>query len=108
MSVRVVSRRKGGIEATPGEVLVTIARPSILSNPFEMKEEGDRKEVCDKYEVYMRKRYEEDEAFNKIILKLARKHRCGARLALQCWCAPKRCHGDSLKKLIEEVAMKRR
>lgn len=104
MSVRVISRRKGGTPADPGETIVTVARPSVFANPFELYSEKDRNKVCDAYEEYMRARFKLDDAFRKAVTKLAKRHAGGARLALQCWCAPKRCHADSLKKLIEEIA----
>ena len=35
-----------------GEVLVKVDRSSVLGNPYFMKDESKRDEVCDKYEVY--------------------------------------------------------
>lgn len=77
---------------------VRVHRKHILGNPFIMKDERMRDDVCDKYERW----------FNKCIINLTpeldrllalyRKH--GA-LRLFCWCAPKRCHAETIKAWLE-------
>lgn len=41
MGIRVISKRKGGTKALPGEVVVHIGRPCILQNGNFMKTEAD-------------------------------------------------------------------
>ena len=71
---------------------VRIDRGTIYGNPFRLVFEKDRDKVIDKYEVYARK--------NKKIMSNLYKL-VGKRLL--CWCAPKRCHGDVLIKLMKEM-----
>jgi hypothetical protein len=71
---------------------VAIHRPTKWGNPFVIGKDGDRDEVCDKYEVYA------DKKFSRIDYEELR----GKDLI--CFCAPKRCHGDFLiKKANEEI-----
>jgi hypothetical protein len=76
----------------PGDV--RIDRATKWGNPFLIKHESDRDWVCEQYEAYF-------PAFCKrqhiSIVEIANAKRLG------CWCKPKRCHGDYLKKLIDEL-----
>jgi len=76
-------------------------RGSALGNPFPMRNESQRDEVCDKYEVWF---YEQLKAKSpqmlrqlRIIYKEARK----GDVNLGCFCAPKRCHCETIKRFIE-------
>lgn len=72
---------------------ILIDRRTKWGNPFVLDKDGDRNEVCDKYEEYIRN------GEGKWLLEHLDELR-GKRLG--CWCAPARCHGDTLVKLIEE------
>lgn len=74
----------------PGDV--KIDRTTPWGNPFLMYSERDRDHVCDLYESWFIYSLGKDKIK---LLKDAKR--------LGCWCAPKRCHGDFLKKLIEEL-----
>lgn len=65
-----------------------IGRPSKWGNPFVIGEDGDRKEVVNKYRVWVLKQ-------PQLLADLS--ELCGKRLG--CWCAPKLCHGDVLAEL---------
>ena len=65
-------------------------RFSDFGNPFEMDKDGDRDEVCDNYEQHY---LPFKPSIHKQLVKLKGK-------ALGCWCAPLRCHCDTLKELI--------
>lgn len=67
-------------------------RFSDFGNPFEMDKDGDRDEVCDNYEQHY---LPFKPSIHKQLFKLKGK-------ALGCWCAPLRCHCDTLIKLINE------
>lgn len=71
---------------------VYIGRPSKWGNPFVIGQDGDREEVIKKYEEWIRNKPE----LLKDIKELENK-------VLGCWCAPKACHGDVLKRLLEEI-----
>jgi Domain of unknown function (DUF4326) len=63
----------------PGAVY--IGRPSRWGNPFHLNREVDRDYVCDKFG-------------SKVISQLDVSELRGKDLV--CWCAPRRCHGDSI------------
>lgn len=75
---------------------VYIGRPSKWGNPFEIGKDGTRTEVIQKYEDWIREQPE----------LLSQLHELeGKRLG--CFCKPKRCHGDVLVKLIDEMRLSR-
>lgn len=70
---------------------IYIGRGSKWGNPYEMGKDGNRDEVCDKYDRYL----EEQIKTGKFTLEeLASLH----NKDLVCYCHPKRCHGHSLEK----------
>ncbi|BAQ67083.1 DUF4326 domain-containing protein [Geminocystis sp. NIES-3709] len=73
-------------------LLVAIDRTSDWGNPFKIGVDGDRDTVCDKFDLYLDK---------NLILKKRLKKLQGK--ALQCWCYPKRCHGEKLIKSLEQL-----
>lgn len=85
---------------------VIVDRSSPLGNPFVMETEEFRNEVCNKYLDYF---IEQNDMLFIIELNylydLYIKHK---KLRLFCWCAPKRCHAETIrdyiyyKKKIEE------
>lgn len=82
---------------------VYIGRPSPLGNQFAMQSEDDRDDVCDRYEAWFNAKIaEEDPA---VIAELGRLCDLAAQgnLVLGCFCAPKRCHGDTIKRFLDLV-----
>jgi len=78
-----------------------IGRPSVLGNPFAMRNESERNNVVEKYEEWLR---EKIKTRDKEILHELRRLRdiaLNGDLKLGCWCAPRACHGDVIKKVIE-------
>lgn len=70
---------------------IYIGRGSVWGNPFVIGKHGDRDEVCDKYRKYL---------WGEV---------CSGRIELQtlaelngkdlvCFCAPARCHGETLER----------
>ena len=70
---------------------IYIGRPSKWGNPYTIGEDGNRDEVCDKYEEYVLKHPTLLSDLDELVGK-----------TLGCWCKPKRCHGQFLLKLIQE------
>ena len=64
---------------------VNIMRGHKYGNPFIIGKDGDRDEVCDKYEKYANEKFTDEE----VKLDLRGKD-------LVCCCKPLRCHGDYL------------
>lgn len=88
-----------------GEVLIKVDRSTPVGNVFYMRNEGMRDEVCDKYEAYFYKKVKEAGAFRDYIAHIYRtalKH----DVALGCWCAPKRCHADTIAAFINKFLSK--
>ena len=73
-------------------------RPSIYSNPFKIGRDGDRNDVCDKYDVYFQDRIKKDLKFRAAVLKLKGK-------MVGCYCKEPdkdiRCHLDTIKKWLD-------
>lgn len=76
--------------------LVDIMRPGLFGNPFTIGKDGNRDEVVEKHLLYIKERVEKEPVFRQEIKELFGKN-------LLCCCAPKRCHGDNLKLLCEEL-----
>lgn len=91
---------------------VYIGRGSVLGNPFthldlngtkaQVKCET-REEAIDSYEKYLRSKIsEKDQAvcdeLNRIYLQSKK-----GEVNLVCFCTPKTCHGDIIKKVVEEA-----
>lgn len=78
-----------------------IGRGSPLGNPFVMKHEGMRDAVCELYEIW----FAEQVAHNnqRVLNELRRLYKIAAQgdLVLGCFCAPKRCHGETIKRFLE-------
>lgn len=67
---------------------VHIGRGSPYGNPYKIGRDGDRDEVCNKFE---------ENILPRLNIEPLRGH------DLVCFCAPLRCHGDSIIKKIKET-----
>jgi hypothetical protein len=65
-----------------------------------MKSEKDRDSVCDLYEEYFHTVLVKFDYFDKALFNLKDIFKKYGKLELFCWCAPKRCHGETIKKYI--------
>lgn len=74
---------------------VYIGRGSIWGNPFTVEKYG-RDGCIDKYEHYIRDKLRNNPELRQELQKLEGK-------VLGCFCKPKRCHGDILVKILEEI-----
>ncbi|MGH1461249.1 MAG: DUF4326 domain-containing protein [Neptuniibacter sp.] len=94
MCVHVVNKYKHG------NIGIYIGRGSPFGNPYKMAGEASRDQVCDQYEGYFKKKVETDPGFKiqlDVLVAKARKE----DVRLVCFCAPKRCHGETIKRYIE-------
>lgn len=102
MKVVVVNKYK---PINDGRTKVYIGRGSPLGNPYPITSEHSRDCVCDMHEELMRTEWEDhsmgrpSKAVDTIKALAVRAHR-GERIALECFCKPKRCHGDFIAKII--------
>lgn len=82
----------------PGAVYV--GRPHPLGNPYPLYD-NNRNEVCDRYDAWLRKRIKENDGDVLEALRTLQEHARNRPLILGCYCAPKRCHADSIKRVLE-------
>ena len=84
---------------------VKVDRSSLLGNPFFMRDESMRDDVCDSYyEYFMGQIKDRDSVVSYAVNELLKIARSGKALNLQCHCAPKRCHADTIKQYLLENA----
>ena len=101
-TVRIKNRRSEKPTA-PWDVPVDRTGKSPLGNSFIMSEESERDYVCDKYDAWFTKKVQAMDP--RIMEELGRIDDIGRRygkLNLFCWCAPKRCHAETVKKYLED------
>ena len=79
-----------------------IGRGSVLGNPFKMETEADRDMVCDAYDAWFREQIkaQNEDICNELfrLMDIAK----NGTLILGCFCAPKRCHGQTIKACLEQ------
>ena len=100
--VRVVNKRYKYV-AMANEVLVYVGRPSILGNPFPMRGEEDRDYVVAQYRQWLDAQRRTNSAAWQEVERLAGLHAEGKALALQCYCAPRKCHADVIRSAIKYI-----
>ena len=76
----------------------------ILGNQFVMKDESERELVCKQYEIWL---YEKVGLLDVDIInelqRLAAIYKKYGRLRLFCWCAPKKCHAETIRELLLQI-----
>ena len=88
---------------THGAKGIYVGRPSPLGNPFAMQGEASRAQVIRDYEDWLAEQLLDPSSPASIemhrLAELARKQ----DLCLLCFCAPKACHIDIIKRTIEAI-----
>ena len=101
VEVRVLNKRLVGDR---GEY---VRRPSPLGNPFKLERESDRESVIERYEVWLREKITtRDKAVCGELNRLYKIARDFGVLELLCWCAPKLCHADVIRRVLLEQLSK--
>lgn len=105
--IRIVSKRKGGLQAAPDEAIIDVDRSNpVLGNPHILRDHRDMQErlrVIAAYERDLDRDLAERGPKTREIEKIADRLRRGEKIALRCWCAepptrPQRpCHGDRIR-----------
>jgi len=82
---------------------IYVGRSSPLGNPFPLLREAERAAVIRDYEDWLAEQLLDPRSPASIeihrLAALARKQ----DLCLVCWCAPKACHADIIKRTIEAI-----
>lgn len=81
-----------------------VDRRSPVGNPFIMKDESDeeRNLVCDQYEDYFSRASRDKSVVEHHLRTMLKAHEKYGKLRLFCWCTPKRCHSETIKKWLEQ------
>ena len=75
------------------DVGVYIGRPPIWGNPFVIGKDGNRDQVIEKYKNWILSKPD--------LVKKVKQQLKGHNLV--CFCAPKKCHGDILLHIANEI-----
>lgn len=81
----VLNKHKHGIP----DGAIYIGRGSKWGNPFIMGKDGNRDDVCNKYTAFLHTQLDNGSVTIEELASLKGKQ-------LVCFCAPLRCHGDTL------------
>lgn len=96
-SIRVINKR-GGQRPDVGETAVVVDRTHpVLGNPYVLRDPLSREQrdiVCDRFERMAEHDMRTGGPISRAVLVLADRVRGGERIALQCWCKPRRSHAD--------------
>lgn len=76
-------------------------RQSVLGNPYYMENESMRDHVCDAYAHHFNDKVKTCGPFRDEVKRIFLIVKGGGNVNLQCWCAPKRCHCDTIKSFID-------
>lgn len=83
-------------------IYVGRGKNSLLGNPFYMKDEKQRNRVCNQYEDYFfGKLQSNSKDFVDELSRLIEITIDQGYIRLGCFCAPKRCHADTIKRFID-------
>lgn len=107
-SIRVGNKRKGAwIKPYDDETVVDVDRANpILGNKHilnDPKNDLERMQVIERYKVDYEKDWEANGPMALATYRLAKRVRDGEKIILQCWCAPKDCHGDLIVEKVKEL-----
>ena len=77
-----------------------VDRTTPLGNMFRMHSEVDRNTVCDQYDNHFPIILGNRQACS-LFDRLITAHKKYGKLRLFCWCSPKRCHVETIKRELE-------
>ncbi len=80
---------------------VRVDRTSILGNPFAMNKPERRDTVCDQYHKHFHRQRVANLSFLTELQRLEAILKEHGMIRLFCWCAPHRCHAETIKQYLE-------
>jgi len=80
-----------------------VDRQSPVGNPYPLNLEKNRNDVCDKYENYFAEQIKKPGKFYDYVKNILTKMNEYDTIYLYCWCAPRRCHADTIKSWLMEA-----
>ena len=103
MDIRIVNLQN--YVPVEGEMLIKVDRTSPVGNPFRMHDESQRDRVCEWYEEHFQRSMKNNALFQHYINYIVEKNQI-TNIALGCWCAPKRCHAETILKYVTKNVLK--
>lgn len=105
--VRIVNMHKRAKRAVDPRKLpdvdVFIGRGSVLGNEYHIGVDGTRDEVCEKYDVKLKRKLKrKDPVIVAEITRIVTLLKKGHDVNLVCYCAPDRCHGESVQEVVRK------
>jgi hypothetical protein len=100
MNIIIANIRTGVIKIGDQHVFL-IDRRTPVGNPYPLDDEAERDKVCDEYENWFNTVGLKDPkvmAYLNTMKDYLAKH---GKIILLCWCSPKRCHGETIKRWLE-------
>lgn len=88
---------------------------SILGNPYTHIRDKEtkaftivdsREEAIEMYAGYFDLMYENNEKFKSLVDEIYEKYKSGEDVYLECYCAPQPCHGDIIRRKLEQRLIK--
>lgn len=104
-NIQIMNMRK----IKPSELFdVRVDRASVLGNPFLMhhnkiQTKSMRNDVCKQYAKWFATKMATLNVESKEVTRLMDLYKEHGRLRLFCWCAPKRCHAETIRGYILSV-----
>ena len=82
---------------------VYVGRPTPLGNPYEIGPDGTREEVIELYEAWLEEEMDRGGPAMSMFVRLFDELCMRGSLELLCWCKPKPCHADVIKRFLLEA-----
>lgn len=99
MTIEITNSHKDG---DAGEY---VGRGSALGNPFPITKDASRNQVCDEYEhVFAQWVQNQEPTVMQELTRLRTVYEQTGNLKLRCFCAPQRCHAETIRRWIEANA----
>lgn len=89
-----------------------IGRGSVMGNPYHSKESNHPQalykvdtveEAIEEYSKYLNYNYFNDVLFREVVLSLVDRELEDKDTNLVCYCSPNKCHGDVIKKFVDDI-----
>ena len=101
MEIIIANIRTGAIKIDDRHVFL-IDRRTPVGNPYPLDDEANRDEVCDKYQVWFDDKIKvKDPKVMGYLTALKTYLLKNGKIILLCWCSPRRCHGETIKRWLE-------
>jgi hypothetical protein len=97
----IISNAKYGLKPDPVNGIFPVDRRSPVGNPFVLQDEEQRDKVCGQYERWFNSKRLTDPKIIEYLKQIKSYFDKHGRVTLLCWCVPKRCHAETIKKWLE-------